>query len=87
MGNAIDIAKLGSVDPELPESVIAPRAAFKNTGEAIQYHLGKLEGIAHQKKVTLDELRERSNRYLYGPEESFFILGLFDTIRALKSSE
>jgi hypothetical protein len=72
---------------DLPESVTNPKPKFKTASEAIQFYSAKLESIAHSKKLSLDELKAQANLYKFGPDESFMILGLFDSIRTLKSAE
>lgn len=87
MAQPFKIEALDQIHSDLPESVGTARPQFESTTEALQYYAQKLETIAKQKNLSLDELRVHANLYKFGPEESFQILGLFDSVRALKASE
>lgn len=86
MERSINVNQVDGVR-ELPESVTNPKPKFNSATEAVQFYSLQLEQIAQSKKLTLDELKAHANLYKFGPDESFLILGLFDSIRLLKSAE
>jgi hypothetical protein len=69
---------------ELPKNVLNPTAKFLDSDLALSSYSEKLEVIAKSKGVSLGELIIQANKYKFGPDESFEILGLIDTINALK---
>lgn len=77
---------LDKIEVSLPDSVKNPKAKFGSSAEAIQFYANKLEVLAKEKKMTLDEMRMAADAYKFGPDESFEILGLFDSISALKAT-
>lgn len=82
---AYRMEELDKIQVDLPESVKDPKPRFSNTSDAIRFYSKQLEIIASKKSMSLDEMKKAANAYEFGPEESFEILALFDSISALKS--
>lgn len=59
---------------------------FKIQEDAIKFYEKKIKLIAKQKHMTEKELYKAAHDYQFGTDESFEILGLFDSLRALKDS-
>jgi|GEM_PF-5184259 len=76
----------GSIEVNLPNSVVDPKPNFRSTADAFQSFSRRLESIAASKGLTIDQLRARAESYSFGADESFEILSLFDSTRALKAS-
>lgn len=87
MEKTFKIENLKDIKSDLPDSVLTPQPAFKSPQDALQFFSRQLEMLAQKKEMTLDEMKAAANLYKFGPEESFAILGLFDTVRALRSAE
>lgn len=86
MEKLFKVEDLDAIEISLPDSVRNPVPKFETPVAAIQFYSNKLEGIAEVKRMTLDEMRFAASAYKFGPEESFEILGLFDSISALKAA-
>jgi hypothetical protein len=87
MDRSFKMDALDGIEVSFPESVQDPKPKFRSASEALRFYIQKLELVAQQKKLTLDELRAQANQYKFGPDESFSILRLFDSIRALRALE
>jgi len=87
MEKTFDLEELKKLELNLPESVKNPVPTFSSPTEAIQFYSSELEAIASKYKMSVGDLRIAAHSYKLGADESFDILGLFDSLSTLKSIE
>ena len=63
------------------------KAMFKSQKDAIEFYQKKIDALAKEKAMSFDELWIAAHDYKFSPDESFEIMGLFRTLRALKELE
>ena len=75
---------IAEVNLDLPKSITEPKPLFNSNQSATDHYTKKIEAIATLKSITVEELQLTAHNMLYDAAESFEILSLFDSVRALQ---